>query len=152
PFNLADAVLDPDGLRHNLLLDTPEMNEGWKDLESALRSLHQQVASTNAQLVLVCIPAAVQVDSSYWWSRNLGVRLDDRVLHDTEFQKRLADFAEREHVALIDLLPEMRSHPDQRLYYTQDGHWTPAGHEVAAAEIAKRLVPMILPLQAGHDW
>jgi hypothetical protein len=135
PFNLAEAVLDPDGLRHNLLLDTPEMNEGWTQVEVALTRLHHDVEKAGAQLVLVCIPAAVQVDSSYWWCRNLGFRFDTRVLTSTEFQNRLAAFAEREGLLLIDILPVMRAHPDERLYYDEDGHWNAAGHRVAAEAI-----------------
>jgi lysophospholipase L1-like esterase len=149
PFNLADAVLDPDGLRHNLLLDTPKMGEGWAALESALRELEREVAVANAdshvatKLVLVCIPAAVQVDATYWWLRNLGVRLDRRVIEQPVFQARLAAFASRENIPLIDLLPVMRAHPEQRLYYEQDGHWSAAGHRVAAQAIADRIREML---------
>ena len=114
PFNLAEAVLDPDGLRHNLLLDTPQRETGWSALESALVDLKGDVASTDAKLLLVCIPAAVQVDSTYWWLRNLGVRLDDRVLRETEFQNRLAKFTARENIPMLDLLPVMRAHPEKR--------------------------------------
>jgi len=143
PFNLAEAVLDPDGLRHNLLLDTPEMNEGWTQVEVALTKLDHDVEKARAQLVLVCIPAAVQVDSSYWWCRNLGFRFDARVLTDTEFQNRLATLAQREGLPLIDLLPVMRAHPNERLYYEQDGHWNANGHAVAAEAIAEKIREMI---------
>lgn len=148
PFNVAEAVLDPDGLRHNLLLDTPAMQQGWDALESALARLHRDVESAHSQLLLVCIPAAVQVDSTYWWPKKLGVRFDGRVLHDTVFQDRLAQFAQKEKLPLIDLLPEMRKRSSARLYYEQDGHWTAAGHDVAARVIAERL-SALLP---GANW
>jgi lysophospholipase L1-like esterase len=152
PFNLAEAVLDPDGLRHNLLLDTPEMNEGWTAVVSALTQLKVQCDHANAQLVMVCIPAAVQVDSTYWWVKNLGVRIDGRVLTHTEFQNRLAEFAQSQTIPLVDLLPLMREHAAEHLYYPQDGHWTPAGHDLAARAVAQRLIPIILPLQPAHAW
>ena len=143
PFNVAEAVLDPDGLRHNLLLDTPEMEKGWTALESALGELNQEVQASGATLALVCIPAAVQVDSTYWWLKNLGVRLDDRVLRNTVFQNRLATFAQREKIPMLDLLPVMRAHPDHRLYYEQDGHWNAAGHYIAAGAIAEWIAPIL---------
>ena len=146
PFNVAEAVLDPDGLQHNLLLDTPAMKQGWDALESALTRLHRDVESANSKLLLVCIPAAVQVDSTYWWPKKLGVRFDDRVLRDTVFQDRLAQFAREEKLPLIDLLPAMRKRSSSRLYYEQDGHWTAAGHDVAARVIAERL-SALLPVQ-----
>jgi hypothetical protein len=150
PFNLAEAVLDPDGLRHNLLLDTPEMNEGWTDLVAALAQMKHLCDQSSAQLFLVCIPAAVQVDSTFWWSKKLGVRVDDRVLKQTEFQNRLASFCLDTRTPMIDLLPLMREHSGERPYYREDGHWTPAGHELAARAITQRLIPIIKPLQPGH--
>jgi hypothetical protein len=146
PFNLAEAVLDPDGLRHNLLLDTPEMQRGWDALESALTRLHREVEAAHAELLLVCIPAAVQVDSTYWWPVHLGVRLDERVVRDTVFQSRLAQFAKQEQVPLIDLLPTLRKHSSARLYFQQDGHWTAAGHDVAASVIRERLRDLLPPV------
>jgi len=143
PFNLAEAVLDPDGLQHNLLLDTPAMKQGWDALEAALKRLHRDVESANSIMLLVCIPAAVQVDSTYWWSKQLGVRFDDRVLRDTVFQDRLAQFAKQEKVPFIDLLPAMRKRSSSRLYYEQDGHLTAAGHDVAARVIAERLSALL---------
>jgi GDSL-like Lipase/Acylhydrolase family len=145
PFNLAEGVLDPDGKLHHLLLDTPEANEGWEKLEEALRELNRDVGRAGSKLVLVCIPAGAQVDSTYWWFRNLGFRLDERVLRNTPFQERLAQFAAREKIPLLDLLPVMRAHPNERLYYDQDGHWNAAGHDVAAHAIADWLRPMLPP-------
>jgi hypothetical protein len=136
---VAEAVLDPDGLQHNLLLDTPEMKQGWDALESALTRLHHEVEAADSKMLLVCIPAAVQVDSTYWWLKNLGVRIDDRVVRDTVFQDRLAQFARREQLPYIDLLPAMRKRASSRLYYEQDGHWTAAGHDVAARVISQEL-------------
>ena len=146
PFNVAEAVLDPDGLRHNLLLDTPEMRQGFDALESALTRLHREVEAAHSQLLLVCIPAAVQVDSTYWWPAHLGVRLDERVVNDTVFQHELAEFARKEHVDLVDLLPALRKRPTARLYFEQDGHWTAAGHDVAANVVGERLHDMLPPV------
>jgi hypothetical protein len=143
PFNVAEAVLDPDGLRHNLMLDTPRLEQGWTALESALGELNRQVQESGATLALVCIPAAVQVDSTYWWLKNLGVRLDDRVLRDTVFQDRLATFAQRESIPMLDLLPVMRANSHHRVYFEQDGHWTAAGHYAAARAIAEWLDPLL---------
>jgi hypothetical protein len=146
PFNVAEAVLDPDGLRHNILLDTPETKKGFEALESALSRIHREVEAAHAQLLLVCIPAAVQVDSTYWWPAHLGVRLDERVVHNTVFQHELLEFARNNHIEFVDLLPALRKRPNSRLYYEQDGHWTAAGHDVAAGVIGEKLHDMLPPI------
>ena len=146
PFNVAEGVLDPDGLRHNLLLDTPETKQGFEAMESALTRLHREVEAAHSQLLLVCIPAAVQVDSTYWWPAHLGVRLDGRVIEDTVFQHQIAEFARKEHVEFVDLLPALRKRPSARLYFAQDGHWTAAGHDVAANVVGEKLHDMLPPI------
>jgi hypothetical protein len=113
---------------------------------SPLTRLNREVEAPHSQLLLVCIPAAAQVDSTYWWPTHLGVRLDDRVLHDAVFQEQLAQFARKEQIALVDLLPAMRKRPTSRLYFEQDGHWTAAGHDVAANVIGERLHDMLPPI------
>jgi lysophospholipase L1-like esterase len=136
PFNLAEAVLDPESLRDNLLLRTPDLNRGWDCIEAALRELREETTRAEVRLVLVCAPAGPQVGRRYWWMTRLGVRLDDRVLDAAEFQDRLARFAADEGVPLVDPLPEMRSRPDQAFYFEQDGHWNPTGHETTARALA----------------
>jgi hypothetical protein len=84
----------------------------------------------------------------YWWATRLGLRLDERVLIDPVFQNRLARFAVRDDVPLLDLLPTMRLHPGEALHFEQDGHWNAAGHDAAARAIADRLGAMPM---AGSD-
>ena len=83
------------------------------------------------------------VDSTYWWLARLGVRLDERVLQDTVFQHRLAEFAKAQDIPLVDLLPALRKRSSARLYYEQDGHWTAAGHDVAARVTSERLFEIL---------
>jgi hypothetical protein len=142
PFNVAEAVLSPTALRDNLLLDTEDMNHGWSEVEHALRQLRAETERAGARLVLVCIPAGPQVDARYWWPANLGILIDERVLTDTAFQDRLARFAAGEGVPLVDLLPALRAHPEEALYYERDGHWNARGHEVAASVVAERLTAL----------
>jgi lysophospholipase L1-like esterase len=139
PFNLAEAVLDPASLRDNLLLDSEASDSGWVHVERALRALRTETERDGTRMVVVCIPAGPQVDARYWWATRLGLRLDERVLSDPAFQNRLARFAAAEGIPVVDLLPAMRAHPNETLYYEQDGHWNARGHEIAANVTAARL-------------
>jgi GDSL-like Lipase/Acylhydrolase family len=135
PFNLAEAVLAPDALENNVRLATPDLQRGWQQVEAALHTLREETEKAGARLVLVCIPAGAQVSGRYWWSMRLGERLDARVLTDTAFQNRAGEFAVSENIPMIDLLQPMRDHPDEVLYFEQDGHWTALGHDLAARTI-----------------
>jgi len=139
PFNLAEAVLDPRALRDNVLLDTEETRRGWEYAEKALRELDAETRRAGTRMVLVCIPAGAQVGKRYWWATKLGLVLDDRVLTDPVFQRRVANFAAETDLPLVDLLPALRANAGATLYFEQDGHWTPRGHAFAARAIADGL-------------
>lgn len=142
PYNLAEAVLDPESLRDNLLLEGGEMERGWRAVEDALRALRDEIVRDGATMVLVCVPAGAQVSERYWWATHLGLALDARVLVNAPFQERLARFAARERLPLIDLLRPLREtggDTGPALYFDQDGHWNAFGHERAARAIAAGL-------------
>ena len=139
PFNLAEAITDPESVLENLLLEGDEAEEAWDSTETALERLESAIARRGAQMVLVAIPAAPQVGPQYWWAARLGLRLDERLLAETPVQDRMGRFASTHGVPYIDLLPSLRAEPDRTLYFEQDGHWTPAGHEIAARVIADSL-------------
>jgi len=50
-------------------------------------------------------------------------------------------FAEQRNIPLLDLLPVLRQHQRERLYWDGDGeHWEPRGHEVVAEATADFLL------------
>ena len=57
-------------------------------------------------------------------------------------QDALARLLTDEGFAWLDLRPAMTGDGGGALYYPVDGHWTPAGHRVAAAHLAARLAPL----------
>ena len=144
PFNFAEAILDPESIRKNLMLEPgDETRVGWPAARAALDTLTASVERAGAALVLACLPPAVQVDSTYWWIRHAGFHLDERVVTDSPLQDSLAAFGRARDIAFIDALPRLRAahraRPDEHLYFEQDGHWTPAGNAIAAEIIAQAL-------------
>jgi len=136
PFNLAEAVTDPESILENLLLEGEEMEAAWRATEEALAALERDVARRGARMVIVAIPAAAQVGRQYWWLERLGFRFDERLLTESPVQDRLARFAAARGIPYVDLLPEMRSSTVAPLYFEQDGHWTAAAHAIAAEAMA----------------
>ena len=60
----------------------------------------------------------------------------ERTLTDTTFTDRLRARARSEDVPFVNLLPLLRRRRDDGLYFPMDGHWTPTGNAVVAAEVA----------------
>jgi hypothetical protein len=59
-----------------------------------------------------------------------GAIVSDRSLQGIE------DFARANCVPFTNLFPALRGYRgDDRLYFTMDMHWTPAGHRVVAASL-----------------
>jgi len=46
-------------------------------------------------------------------------------------------------LTVVDLTDPLRAASDDKLYYSYDVHWTPAGHEVAAQHYATVLAPLV---------
>lgn len=152
PYNLAGAVLDPESIRKNVLLEGPDMEDAWGIAERALDALSRDIERDKARLILVAIPAGAQVDSAYWGAARLGYRFNERMLREAPVQERLARFASARRIPFVDLLPAFRAWRGEPLYFADDGHWNMAGHRLAAATIAphleallREISPSILP-------
>ena len=94
-----------------------------------------------SRVVIVYIPAIHQVTAA---ARPIlesqGFVWDERTLRDETIPERLRRYGTANDVAVVDLLPVFRARPDRAsLYFPHDGHWTPAGHALAAETIADAL-------------
>jgi lysophospholipase L1-like esterase len=134
PRLFADAVLLP-----------PAYDAAWTVTERTLASIVRVARGAGARVVLVYVPAIHQVtDAGRAWLERTGFEWDPRTLVDTTFPDRLRRFGEREGVPVVDLLAVFRARRDaRRLYFPEDGHWTPAGHAVAADAIAAAVGPLL---------
>jgi hypothetical protein len=60
--------------------------------------------------------------------------------HDQDLlPQRLQAAAEARGIAVVDLLPAFRAHAGEELHYRIDGHWSAAGHRVAAQALYEGL-------------
>jgi len=122
PHMLADAVLLP-----------PSYDAAWRETEGYLRGMIRIARRAGSRVAIVYIPAIHQVtDASRPGLERDGFVWDAHTLTDTTFSDRLRRLGEAEGVAVVDLLPVFRAAHDPSLYYPRDGHWTAAGHALAA--------------------
>jgi hypothetical protein len=121
-----------------------EFEAAWALTEAIIRRLRDEVASRGARLAVVIIGAPEQVYSAEGerlLAANPGLQ---KLTLDLELpNRRLAAFLAAEKIPYLDLLPIFRqaaSDPTQPpLHFRHDGHWTVAGHRLAAEAIHKFL-------------
>jgi len=68
--------------------------------------------------------------------------IDPATADPARVAKMLADAAPSA-LTVVDLADPLRAASDDKLYYSYDVHWTPAGHEVAARHYASVLAPLV---------
>jgi len=126
PRLFADAALLP-----------PRYDAAWDDVKRQLRRIVALARRNGARPLLVFAPAAQQVTpAARRYLESLGFVWDERTLTDTTFADRLRALARSEGVPFVNLLPLLRRRRDDGLYSPMDGHWTPTGNAVVAAEVA----------------
>jgi len=141
PFWLLLSLVEPDVYRDSVLLPA-RYDAAWERTARDLGATIDAARGAGAAPVLLFIPAAHQVmpETRAFLERS-GFSWDDRLLTDTTLGDRVAALGERHGVPVIDLAPALRAarRGGEPLYYVEDGHWTPAGHALAARTIAGAL-------------
>jgi lysophospholipase L1-like esterase len=133
PRLFADAVLLP-----------PAYDDAWAVTEGCLDAIVRTARAADAGVVLVYVPAIHQVSEAARPALEAsGFQWDARTLADTTLPDRLRRFGAARDVPVVDLLPVVRTQPGRALYFPRDGHWTPAGHALAATVIADAVSPLL---------
>ena len=110
--------------------------EAWDMTERLLLALNNEVTAQGSQFLVVIIPDETEVDVEKWTA--LSARypdLFDTVTPAQQPSARIADMLEQHTINTLSLQPIFLEHYQQNdtlLYYPYDGHWTPAGHQIAA--------------------
>ena len=101
--------------------------ESWIEIDAQLARLEQLGDRHGFRVVLVALPVAFQVQASF--------------VEDTP-QRELAALAKSRGFEFIDLLPTLRKHADERLFFDHC-HPTPRGNDVIAQALQSFLAPTL---------
>jgi len=110
--------------------------EHFKRSEKYLNMLRDLFASRGTPMILVIYPYGIHVGPEQWspgreyWGFKSGVVYDDYYAFDL-----LEDYARRNGVPCINLLPSFLEKRNEHLFFDLDGHFTPLANEVAARAI-----------------
>lgn len=113
----------------------------WRRAERSLIEFDRVCRERGVSWTLLVIPDELQVDPEV---RDALLRALGRPASRYDFdapQRRIAAFAERHGIPVLDLLPAMRAahRPGDRLYKPNDTHWNERGNLLAGETLAERL-------------
>ena len=120
--------------------DSAMSQAGWELTFALLAEFQARVRASGAEFVLVAVPTKYQIDTKLWESYTALAGLEPDEYDRQAPQRHSEDWSTRYRNPLIDLFDEFRArNVDNTFYYTNDGHWNPDGHLLAAELILERL-------------
>ena len=125
----------------------PEIEAAWEKTAAILTALARETHTRGTRLVVVGVPSRLEVDEKSWELTRALYQVDDSVWDRGQVIRRLAEIGRAASFPVLDLTEPLRKGyrgfgPEP--YYTYDGHWTPRGHAIVAAEVLRFL--------RARDW
>jgi hypothetical protein len=117
--------------------------KAWQLTRALLGELREETTRQGAQLVVVTVPAAFQIQPELWekiFTDNPSLRRLDWTLDAPN--ARLAQILHDERIPGLDLLAALRAQGGA-LYFPIDNHWNEAGHEAGARQAVELLAPLL---------
>ncbi|MBL8840316.1 MAG: SGNH/GDSL hydrolase family protein [Planctomycetes bacterium] len=105
-------------------------------VEGLLREAGAATRAAGAELVVVLVPEKFRI---YGDRCDYEADATAATWRTSDLPERMATFAAREGLALLDLAAALRAEAErgELLYFVDDGHWNGAGHAVVARELAR---------------
>jgi hypothetical protein len=115
--------------------------------DEALEGFRELAREFGFELVAVLIPSEIQLDPERWQASLDRLDLDPDDYDPTTPTRIFHELLARHEIPTLDLGPPFASHLAQgdKLYFRFDRHWTTAGHQLAADELARFLAPFLDP-------
>lgn len=137
---------------------TPEWHEAWSYTERLLDQLQSATAASGARLAIAIVSSRDQVYPQ-WWREVMDTypRMASQTWDLDAPQRRIEAWCRQHGVPCVALAPAFRTQAAQGgepLHYHHDGHWTVAGHRVAASVLKEFLEQHdLVPTrqQGAHD-
>jgi lysophospholipase L1-like esterase len=124
----------------------PDWQDAWAHTEALLAALRDAVRADGATLVVMVVTAREQVYPDDWAQIQATYPAMREVAWDLNApERRVLNWCARNDVQCVPLSPAFLAARDggPRLHWQYDGHWTPAGHALAAEIMAAALEPSV---------
>jgi len=140
------GLLEPEYWADSLQVDSPRDQRKWQNMVLALDAIAQTTARENIEVALVYLPVHFQYDPGTHSADHAAVQTGTVVRREwlqgvSEEERLLQAWAARHKVPFMSLTESFRSAipSEELLDFPLDGHWTPAGHAVAAKALEQWL-------------
>ena len=100
-----------------------------------LVEINKMLQANDATLVVMLIPAQVQVDAKAWKSYE---KYYGENAYRFNPQNEIMEFCNEKNIKCLDLLPYFMEKSE--LYFKIDGHWNEKGHDLAAIKLYEYLI------------
>jgi hypothetical protein len=108
--------------------------------DTLLGRIGTEASSQSAKFGLVIVPTRAQVVPDAWREMTGSAEGRDRAFDPMQPNTMLTGITGRTGTPLLDLTPGFREEARRRgsapLYFARDQHWTAAGHQLAARQLA----------------
>lgn len=140
---ITSGLLHPDSWIENLDIKGPDAEKRWLTMTASIEAIIKDCRRQNVPVYFVYAPNGIQYDAAFGGPmKATGTLVRHEWLTGTEAESRLGEWMRRNDVPFLNLAPAFRAAAKTRpgrLQYSIDGHWTPEGHALAAAEIGRWL-------------
>ncbi|MGQ9793097.1 MAG: alginate O-acetyltransferase AlgX-related protein [Anaerolineae bacterium] len=131
-----------------------QWQEAWALTEAIIRRLATEVDTHGGQLAVVVIGAPDQVYPERWEATLQRYPQMADQEYDLDLpNRRIAQILKKARIPYFDLLPVFRAAAAQSdvlpLYFLRDGHWTSAGHRLAAGTLSHFVADLLGISQDG---
>jgi len=127
-----------------LVFSTPDADwqAAWGHTERLIDAVQAETRAMGAKLAVAVVSTREEVYPE-WWEEAVQAHpaMKERTWDVDAPRKRIVQICQARGIPVMELTPIFRArHDGEPLHFHRDGHWTPAGHRIAAESIANFLV------------
>ena len=111
----------------------------WRPTREALVAMRDLLAEKKIPWMFVQFPIGPETDSSCWLPGRTTAKFPQGVIPPRRF-RYVEKMTAADSIPYLSLYDAFRADSEPaRLYFPYDGHWSPAGHALAAAAVAREI-------------